>query len=163
MSHHPAGADPPRPDPGEGSRDLKGAARSDVKAILEAVRLMIRRSELSQRQVEERVGFSRGYLSQLLAQNLDLKVWHLLAILDLFDESPSTFFARLGMGPARDALSDFAAAEPLDVELAESLDRLYHVGVGSLARLRRRLERLDEAVGELERRGLVTPAGGDGG
>ena len=79
-------------------RQLQEISRRDIKPILEELRLMIRRSELSQRQVEEAAGFSRGYLSQLLAQNLDLKVWHLLAILDIFGEAPGDFFRRVRPG-----------------------------------------------------------------
>ncbi|MEM6794104.1 MAG: hypothetical protein AAF725_08975 [Acidobacteriota bacterium] len=123
---------------------------------------MIKRSEYSQRQVENMAGFSRGYLSQLLAQNLDLKVWHLLAILDLFDESPTDFFARLwprDPGSARgDSLRRFAeSSAPPGDEIVESLERLYRVSVDSLGRLRERLERYDGALEELEAKGLVRP------
>jgi len=155
----------PAEEPGD-RRKLQRVPRQDVKPILEELRLMIRRSEYSQRQVEEMAGFSRGYLSQLLARNLDLKVWHLLAILDIFGQHPSDFFGRVfggakgGLGG--DALRDFAAGSgPLEDELAASFDRLYRVGLDSISRLRQRLERYDHAFEELEARGLVRPAGAD--
>lgn len=140
-------------------REIQQHSRRDVKPILEELRAMIRRSELSQRQVEEAAGFSRGYLSQLLAQNLDLKVWHLLAILELFEEHPGDFFHRLLPGAARpEPLANFAArSAPPGDELLTSIDRLYRVGVESLADLRRRLERLDGVVDQLEASGVVEP------
>lgn len=144
----------------ERRRRLQEVSRGDVKPILEELRLMIRRSELSQRQVEEAAGFSRGYLSQLLAQNLDLKVWHLLAILDIFGEHPGEFFDRVRPGLRRpDPLAAFASRPaPAGDELTASIDRLYHVSIDSLAQLRRRLERIDGAMEELEAQGLIEPA-----
>ncbi|MEM1181909.1 MAG: helix-turn-helix transcriptional regulator [Acidobacteriota bacterium] len=139
-------------------RRLQETHRSDVKPILEALRQMIRRSELSQRQVEEAAGFSRGYLSQLLAQNLDLKVWHLMKILEIFGEHPGDFFHRLHTSrrSTPDALADFAArSAPAGDSLAASFDHLYRVGLDSLASLRQRLERMEGAVEQLESRGLI--------
>lgn len=161
--HSESEEDPSRPPDVEASarrRERQEGSRRDVKPILEALRLMIRRSELSQRQVEEAAGFSRGYLSQLLAQNLDLKVWHLLSILDLFDEHPGDFFDRVRPGSRRpDPLADFASRSASSGdELLDSIDRLYHVSVDSLSQLRRRLERVDGAMEELEARGLIEPA-----
>ncbi|MEM8994618.1 MAG: helix-turn-helix transcriptional regulator [Acidobacteriota bacterium] len=145
-------------------RRLQELNRSDVKPILEALRQMIRRSELSQRQVEEAAGFSRGYLSQLLAQNLDLKVWHLLKILEIFDEHPGDFFHRLRPQdrPPLDALAEFAErSSPRGDELVASFDRFYRVGLDSLTALRQRLERMEGAVEQLEERGLIDSPSSD--
>lgn len=103
---------------------------------------MIRRSELSQRRVEKMAGFSKGYLSQLLAQNLDLKVWHLKIILGVFGQSPVDFFQRLD--PEADLPPSLRAFEqsrrPLHPEIDDSLEELYGVDPEVLVRLRRRLE-----------------------
>ncbi|MEL7061172.1 MAG: hypothetical protein AAGN46_14215 [Acidobacteriota bacterium] len=119
---------------------------------------MIKRSDHSQRKVEQLAGFSKGYLSQLLAQNLDIKVWHVLAILEVFDLTPTEFFARVydrAEQPA-DALDRFVdRSEPLAGDVDEALLRLYHVGLTSLSKMRRRLERCEQAMAQLERRGLV--------
>lgn len=128
---------------------------------------MIKRSEFSQRQVEEMAGFSKGYLSQLLARNLDLKVWHILAILDVFKVGPSQFFERLYPAAGRAAaLESFTErSEPLADDLDKALSTLYRVGVDSLGQLRERLERCEKAVAELESKGLLDAEkkGGKGG
>jgi len=129
----------------------------EIRLVLQELRRMIKRSEFSQRQVEELAGFSKGYLSQLLARNLDLKVWHVLAILDVFQIGPSEFFERLYPGAGRAAaLESFAdRSEPLADDLDKALSNLYRIGVDSIADLRERLERCERAVAELESKGLV--------
>lgn len=134
----------------------------EIKLVLQELRRMIKRSEYSQRQVEEMAGFSKGYLSQLLARNLDLKVWHVLAILDVFKMSPSDFFERLYPGASRAAaLESFTdRSEPLADDLDKAITNLYRAGSESLSRLRERLERCEQAVAELEEKGLLSGRGG---
>ncbi len=134
----------------------------EIRLVLQELRRMIKRSEFSQRQVEETAGFSKGYLSQLLARNLDLKVWHVLAILEVFGLSPSEFFERLYPGSSRAAaLESFTErSEPLVDDLDKALSTLYRVGVESLGQMRERLERCERAVAELESKGLLK-AGND--
>lgn len=130
----------------------------EIRLVLHELRRMIKRSEFSQRQVEELAGFSKGYLSQLLARNLDLKVWHVLAILDVFKIGPSEFFERLYPGAGRAAaLESFSErSEPLVDDLDKALSTLYRVGVESLSQLRERLEACERAVAELESKGLLS-------
>lgn len=130
----------------------------EIRLVLHELRRMIKRSEYSQRQVEELAGFSKGYLSQLLARNLDLKVWHVLAILDVFQVGPSEFFERLYPGAGRAAaLESFSErSEPLVDDLDKALSTLYRVGVESLGQLRERLEACERAVAELEEKGLLS-------
>ncbi|MEM7349578.1 MAG: hypothetical protein AAF657_02155 [Acidobacteriota bacterium] len=118
---------------------------------------MIETSSLSQRRVEEKAGFSRGYLSQLLAQNLDLKVWHLLKVLEVLDRHPGDFFFSLDPDRRQTAMARFAAeALPLSEEVDDVLGCLYGLGVESLSGLRRRLVRCEQAVSNLEETGLPT-------
>lgn len=130
----------------------------EIRLVLHELRRMIKRSEYSQRQVEELAGFSKGYLSQLLARNLDLKVWHVLAILDVFQVGPSEFFERLYPGAGRAAaLESFSErSEPLVDDLDKALSTLYRVGVESLGQLRERLEACERAVAVLEEKGLLS-------
>ena len=123
---------------------------------------MIRRSDLSQRQVERKAGFSKGYLSQLLAQNLDLKVWHLLAILDVFAIPPAVFFERVF--PTEEtplSLRRLAReSEPVDGDTQSELEDLYQVDLEVLARLRRQLERHERDAGEIEEHAFLDGNGG---
>ena len=139
----------------------------EVVPVLEAIRTMIRRSDLSQRIVEERAGFSKGYLSQLLAHNLDLKMWHVLAILRVFDVQVVDFFEEIFPRPKRmtlggSALEDFVNnAAPLPEDIETSINQLYRLGVESLTELRMRLGRCESAVDQLEARGIVQLYGTD--
>lgn len=135
--------------------------QEEVVPVLEAIRTMIRRSDLSQRQVEEEAGFSKGYLSQLLAHNLDLKMWHVLAILEVFDIEPADFFEDVFPRPKRvtlggTALENFVdSSEPLPGDVEAAINQLYRMGVESLQELRMRLGRCEKAVDQLEAHGVV--------
>ncbi len=117
---------------------------------------MVKDSELSQRTVEDRAGFSRGYLSQLLARNIDLKLWHVLAILDVFDRNPGEFFSSVYPGAHHPALEQFRTrSQPLTPEMDDVLVQLYKFGVESLDDLRQRLTRCEQAVSQLEALGYL--------
>ncbi len=132
--------------------------KQETEPALQEIRRLLREAGISQRQLEERVGFSRGYVSQLLARNLDLKVWHVLAILNALEHSPGEFFSR--MYPAakkrRRALEEFQRASgPLTEEVDEVLGRLYKYGVESLNQLRDRLARCEQSVARIEASGIL--------
>lgn len=137
--------------------------KHEVAPIVEEIRTMIRRSELSQRRVEELAGFSKGYLSQLLAQNLDLKMWHVLTILGVFDMSPAEFFEgvfpRARSGGALESFVD--GSQPLAGDIEMSIHQLYRLGVESLTEMRMRLQRCEKAINQLEARGIVHLTGMD--
>ena len=131
---------------------------TETKPLLKEIRRLVRLSDLSQRQVEKQAGFSKGYLSQLLGQNLDLKVWHVFAILNVLDVEPRAFYARVFPGrtgkPA--SLVDFqASSEPVPDDLDRLLGRLYRDKADSIEHLRLRMERVEDALGQLESRGLL--------
>ena len=111
---------------------------------------MIERSPLSQRRVEEQVGFSRGYLSQLLAQNLDLKVWHVLAVIDVFGGHPGEFFSKVYPVRRHELVDRSSVAVPSGQEIDDVLERLYSLGADSLSKLRQRLERCEQSIAEFE-------------
>jgi transcriptional regulator with XRE-family HTH domain len=123
---------------------------------LEEIRSLIKRSRLSQRKVEKLAGFSSGYLSQLLSRNVDLKVWHVLAILDAIEHNPGDFFFRVYPATRFRALESFQrASRPLSREMDEKLRELYDGGVESLIDMQRRLGRCEQAVSELEAMGYL--------
>ena len=136
--------------------------KAEARRIIAAIRLRIKSSPLSQRKIEERAGFSRGYLSQLLTEKLDLKVVHIMAILDVLDTPPARFFGALYPDPKRPALEHFKRTSRLDTPaVRRTMDDLYDLGLESLRRLRRRLERCEEAVSQLEELGLLRTGTGD--
>ncbi len=132
---------------------------------MEEFRQRIKQSPWSQRQVETKAGFSRGYLSQLLAGNLDLKVWHVLAILEVLEHNPGEVFAKVFPPPRRGlrSLDEFAErSQPLNEETDELLAQLYDRGVESLEELRGRIVRCERAVAQLEELGLLRSESGRG-
>ncbi len=136
--------------------------KSETGPALEEIRRLVQASGLSQREVEERAGFSKGYLSQLLARNLDLKVWHVLALLDALEHSPGEFFGRVYPATRFPALERFQeSSRPLSREMDEVLGRLYRFGVESLDEFRGRLTRCERAVTQLEDRGFFEGRSGD--
>lgn len=128
-----------------------------AERIREHLRLRILRSHLTQRAIESRVGFARGYLSQLLGGTVEIKYWHLLAILAAMELEPSEFFDELfprHRHRALEALDDMArrsAKGSLSYELA----RLFAFGIETVHELYDRLELCEEAIDELADLGLI--------
>ena len=125
-----------------------------------ALRHHIGRSPLSQRKIEERAGFARGYLSQVLTGRLELKMAPLLTVLDTLSLPPGRFFAQLHPRPERRALDALrrkvlqrALEPPAGLDRIRGLDDL---GVESMASLRQRLERCEQAIAQLETLGIVS-------
>lgn len=133
---------------------------TETRSILDELRRLIRLSDFSQRQVEMQAGFSKGYLSQLLGQNLDLKVHHVLSILNVLDIEPSEFFTRIfkkGATSGKPAsLSHFAhQSDGLSEDLERWLGRIYRDKTQAIEQIRQRLDRCEDAVSQLEERGIV--------
>ena len=137
-------------------RDVVERWTLETRPALEEIRRLVQAAGISQRKVEKRAGFSKGYLSQLLVRNLDLKMWHVLAILDALEHNPAEFFSQLYPGTRFPALERFqSTSKPLSEEMSELLGRLYKHGVASLTELRDRLARCERAVSKLEDMGLL--------
>jgi transcriptional regulator with XRE-family HTH domain len=125
--------------------------------ILERLRIRILRSDLTQRAVESRVGFSRGYLSLLLNGTVELKYWHLLAILHAMELEPSEFFGELfprRHHPALESLDDVASRSE-EGSLTFELAGLFGMGLETVVTLRERLALCEEAIDELTDLGVL--------
>ncbi len=131
----------------------------EVRRLLERLRFLVYFSPLRQRQIEKRARFSRGYLSQLLCGNIDLKFQHLVRILNATEVAPSTFFSELypaAPSALKASLQRFRhRSEPLDPSFRMQLLRLYGLGLESLADLSERLERCEDVFSELETLGVL--------
>ena len=99
-----------------------GTAREELKRLL-------REHKTSQRAVETRYDWSRGYLSQVFQGRITLTLAHVLAILAVVDVSIVEFFQ---------SLSDRDDPLPMD-------------------EIRNRLDQYDAQFEELRRRGLLGP------
>jgi transcriptional regulator with XRE-family HTH domain len=110
--------------------ELIGSRDGEVDRVREELRLLVRASDRSQRQIERANDFTQGYLSQVLQGAITLTVRHFYGILFALEITPEEFFARL---------SGNRAAVP------------------GFDEIRERFARYDAAIDQLERDGLVEP------
>ncbi len=81
--------------------DTTEAAAAEIAKVSQALRERVRRQGLTLRDVEDRLDMARDYLSQLIRGTVDLKLKHVLAILDAISVRPEEFFAGVyGLAPA---------------------------------------------------------------
>ncbi|MEM6456183.1 MAG: helix-turn-helix transcriptional regulator [Acidobacteriota bacterium] len=134
---------------------------TETRRMIARLRRLVDRSPLTRRQVEVRAGFSRGYITQLFAERIDLKYQHVIAILSALDLSPARFFRQayppLQSGyPALEAFRD-------EAEAARAIERAQKRSAASMRRLTERVARCEAAIAQLEARGLFDDdaSGGD--
>lgn len=138
---------------------IQPVVRQEVERIRDQLRLIIHQAPMTQRQIERLASFSKGYLSQLMCGNIDLKYHHLMTILNATGVTASEFFAELY--PERpshllSALANFRRrSQPLDQQVRLQLTRLYGLGLASLDELSERLDRCEDALAELESLGIL--------
>lgn len=66
--------------------------QDEVTRLLHVLRVAMRILDVSNRDVEKRLGLSYGYLSRLFSGTIELKVEHILQILDVLGLAPAEFF-----------------------------------------------------------------------
>jgi hypothetical protein len=71
---------------------MRSMSPPDILRMLTILRSAVRMSQLSNREVERRLGWSTGYLSRLFAEDMDLRVEHILDVCRALDFSPGDFF-----------------------------------------------------------------------
>jgi len=64
----------------------------EVERVSEALREAIRRKKSSLRNVEQALGQGRGYMSQLLGGNVDIKLKHVFSVLGVIGVEADEFF-----------------------------------------------------------------------
>lgn len=138
----------------------QGVAQEGAQAVLDRLRWRIQCSTLTQRALERNLGFSKGYLSQVLRGHVDLKFNHLLSLLEALEIGAGDFFAELAEEPGAraEAPVEAKAAAPERVPTLErglGLARLYTFGLESIDQLERRLERCEAALGQARSLGLL--------
>ena len=71
------------------------ASRNEVKRIIDALRTSIRLSGVSHRQIERELSMSTGYLTRILAGQVQLKLFHVVAICNIIRCPLGDFFTAL--------------------------------------------------------------------
>jgi transcriptional regulator with XRE-family HTH domain len=100
---------------------------AEVERLLKLTQTALRLLNLSNREVERRMGLSPSYLSRLFGGTIELKVQHVLAICDAAGLHPVEFF-RLAYPeapepPSEAATALFAAVRPFRAEAEQRLSR----------------------------------------
>jgi transcriptional regulator with XRE-family HTH domain len=103
-----------------GDRERQGLS-DDVTYLLKGLRRRIQRSQFKQYQIEERAGFSSGYLSLLLKGAIELKYRHLLVIFKALEIEPSEFFGELF--PHRGSAAHASLGEETVLDLVDRVAR----------------------------------------
>lgn len=71
---------------------MRDMSPPDIQRMLTILRSAVRMSQISNREVERRLGWSTGYLSRLLAEDMDLRIEHILDVCRALEFPPSDFF-----------------------------------------------------------------------
>lgn len=117
-------------------------ADRETRRLLGHLRDLVLDTDLPHRTIEHRAGLSPGYLAQLFAGNVDLKMAHVLGVLDAIGLPAASFFRALHPVPS--------AVRGVDLPADEELASVYGFGIESLERLRERLEHFEDALGGLD-------------
>jgi len=68
-------------------------AKPKVEQLTEVFKILLRFSKVRHRDIEERLGFSGGYMSRLLSGKVDLKISHVLSLAEILDIRLHELFA----------------------------------------------------------------------
>jgi transcriptional regulator with XRE-family HTH domain len=66
--------------------------QDEIQRLLYLLRVAMRMLDVSNREVEKKLGLSYGYLSRLFSGSIELKIEHILQILDVLGLTPAEFF-----------------------------------------------------------------------
>jgi len=66
--------------------------QEEIQRLLQVLRLAMRILDVSNRDIEKKLGLSYGYLSRLFSGSIELKVEHILLISDVLGLTPAEFF-----------------------------------------------------------------------
>lgn len=122
--------------------------KNEQNRALGHLRDLLEDSDLSQREVEERLGWSPGYLSRLLNGRVGLRLRHLEVLLEALGVAPGEYFGALFPPPP-------PAGRRPDFEVGDEVARVALLGTWAIHELARRVERCEWALGELARSGAL--------
>ena len=128
---------------------MKNEPRAKVDELAQHLHLCIQARRLTLRAVERQLGMGVGYLGQLLRGNVDLKVKHLLGVLEAIGMEPEEFFSSLyggtlptlpvprpaSAGPPRFDLGELPRRRPGEIVPGVTEERLDRAIEQSLLRL----------------------------
>jgi DNA-binding Xre family transcriptional regulator len=75
-----------------------------IDHLLQLLRILLRLSKVLNRDIEQQLGFSQGYLSRLLSGKIDIKISHILDLCGILGIYPHELFA-IALAPRGPGLS----------------------------------------------------------
>jgi transcriptional regulator with XRE-family HTH domain len=67
--------------------------KQQAEQLTEVLKILLRFSKVRHRDIEERLGFSGGYMSRLLSGKIDIKISHVLSLAEILDIRLHELFA----------------------------------------------------------------------
>jgi transcriptional regulator with XRE-family HTH domain len=112
-------------------------ADDQVQYLKEMLATQIRRQRITRRSIEQRMGWSHGYLTRLMGGVIELKLRHVFDILAMIDVSPAEFFAEsypLPPGRTRPERAATGSGEATEVRLVVLTDEQLEQQIADLVR-----------------------------
>lgn len=126
-----------------------------VAQVRKRLAYLIARSEHTQRDLERQLGLNKGHLSQILGGTIELKLWHVEALLDGLGIEASDFYAEMFPHPRH---TPWGLAPEHEAELAAQgkllpllLATLFGFGIETLEAEHRQIEQLEDRLLDLAR------------
>lgn len=120
-----------------------------VQEVLDLVAQIMRRQKKTQLEIQEKLGWGRSYISQLMTSQKSLRLDQLFTLLDALEVRPPVFFAELyGLEPP----AEVARLEEV-VDLAQRIQDLSQ----GLDKVSLRIDHLEKAGQEESGRGEAPP------
>lgn len=98
-----------------------------VQEVLDLVARIMRRQKKTQLEIQEKLGWGRSYISQLMTSQKSLRLDQLFTLLDALEVRPAAFFAELyGLEPPAEVarLEEVVALAQRIQDLTNGLDRV---------------------------------------
>lgn len=138
-----------------GAREVRVRARNprdpETARVLRRLADLVEDSDLRRYEIEDRAGFNKGYLSQLLWGNVELKVWHVHALLGALGRNPAEFFGALFPMPR----PPMSAATATGLRVNADVVCIYSLGIEAVESLRARLDVCEQGLRRLLADGLL--------
>jgi len=112
-------------------------ADDQVQYLKEMLATQIRRQRITRRSIEQRMGWSHGYLTRLMGGVIELKLRHVFDILAMIEVTPAEFFAEaypLPPGRTRPQRAAGQASDGSEVRLVVLTDEQLERQIDSLIR-----------------------------
>ncbi len=119
----------------------------EARRIRRRLRDLVEDSDVPRWRVDQRLGHSKGYLSQLLAGTIDLKYRHLIAVLDAIGCTPQRFFQEVfpRLRDRRRRPRRYPRIEAL-LSTDPGVVGVYSLGIEAVQELRSRLEHCERVL-----------------